>query len=108
MQADGQIIPGDRELRRKSVQRFAIEIGALNEIGVFRLQGGKQLPETGADGAFGFGIRRDVGFHRESIDGVAMRAAPAMEVDNRVAQDAIKPRAGILTGSQRAFGVQRL
>lgn len=82
---------------------FALQIEPTNQFRIFRLERGNQSFDTTANSPFFLSIRRGIQFMFQSLQCCLVHRSAAIQVNNRAAQDAVKPRQGFfLLG--RLFG----
>ena len=71
---------------------FTTQIKPADEFRVIRLERGNQSFDTTAGDAFLVGVRRRIKFALQPLQRGLVHRAAAIEVNDRVAQDAVKPR----------------
>ena len=106
--AHPQVVGTQAVLDGESRRIAAGQIEFADELGMLRFERRNQRFHTGADGAFLLGIRRMVQFVPEALNGSARGVAPAVEIDNRVAQDSIEPRDDLFIIAHLIDGFQGL
>lgn len=101
VQADVQIVQRQTQRRRRVFRGCAVEIQALEQVAVLIRQAGQKPLEALAQDPFGGGIRLFGKFGLQAFERTGADIAPPIQVNDRVAQDAIEPR-------HRAFAVAGL
>ena len=98
VQLNGQCVGADATLCREDRQAFSIEIHAPDEVAVLLRKFRKQPLEARAKQSRFLGV--SVGLKVSPVAGESSLAgaAPPVQVDDRPAQDAIKPTHGVLFG----------
>lgn len=101
VQPDVQVVQGQAQRHRRVFRGCAVEIHALEQVAILFRQAGKKPLEALAQDSFGSGIGLLGKFGLQAFERAVADIAPPIQVNDRVAQDAIKPR-------HRAFAVTRL
>ena len=93
VESHGRIVRSDPNVGREATQRATLEIDRANRLAVFRLQRLKDARDTRADGVREVLVSRtlDVDLQRESFECPTCGSMPSTLIDDRVAQNSIKP-----------------
>lgn len=95
VQPDGEVVFRQSEIRRGLGDILAIEIDALEQITVVFRNGWKQALETLAENFFIVRIGRLGQFAPELLQRVFSHCIAAVEIDDRMAQNPVKPSDGV-------------
>lgn len=101
VQPDVQVVQCKAERRRCVLRGCAVEIHALEQVAILFRQAGQKALETLAQDPFGGGIGLFGKLGLQAFERAVADIAPPIQVNDRVAQNAIEPR-------HRAFAITRL
>lgn len=91
MMPHAQIVGGHPQRNPDLLRSFTAEIKPADEFRVIRLERGNQSFDTTTGDSFLLGVRRRIEFALQSLQHRLVHRAAAIEVNDRAAQDAVKP-----------------
>lgn len=91
VQADGEIVPGESQFARHHRGFLGLEVDLLEHLTILRREGGQEPPEASAQIPDLSRARFFGQFSFEQFQGPGTCVASTIEIDDRPAQDAIKP-----------------
>lgn len=103
VQPDGEVVPGQTQLRRNRAHVISIEVNALQQVAILLRHGGQQTLEALTKQPFLVSAWRIGQVLLKTLQRSVARVVTAVEVNDRAAQDAVKPRYRVLLRS-RLFG----
>ena len=95
MQPDGEVVLGQTQFRRNHAHIISIEVNALQEVAILLRHGVQETPEALTKQPFLASAWRIGQVLLKPLQRSVARIVTAVKVNNRTAQDAVKPRHGV-------------